>query len=150
MREAFLRLRARHPSPVRCTWADVLVDTIERADLDGDVMANPPLWAELFFRPELEDDGVDVPDTDGGPRDTVDGSRNSLDDVAEPSVGATVTITDALPPLFLRGIKGILSSSSPAMMEPCAGARARGYHRRVIADTGVRAAGQSGGTRRSR
>lgn len=93
-------------------------------------MANPPLWAELFFRPELEDDddGVDVPDTDGGPRDTVDGSRNSLDDVAEPSVGATVTITDALPPPpppFLRGIRGILSGSSPAMMEPCGGPRAQ-------------------------
>lgn len=104
-----------------------MVDTIERADLDGDVIANPPLWAELFFRPELEDDGDDdEPDTDGGPRDAVDGSRNSLDDVAEPSFGATVTITDALPqpPPFLRGIRGILSGWSSAMAL-CGGPRAR-------------------------
>lgn len=103
-------------------------DTIEWADLDGDVMANPPL-TELFCRPSpaaAADADDDEPDDDGGR--VADGCLISLEEAAayaEPSaLGATVTTTDAFPPSHFRGgIRGISNSSrsSPAMAAVVAG-----------------------------
>jgi len=100
--------RARlHPR----TWAEVLPDTEECADLDGDdLMANPPL-AELFFRPSPDE-------LDDGGRDGCLTSRR-LDDApyADPSLGTIVTTTDALaPPSSRLGIRGISSSSTSSPM----------------------------------
>lgn len=106
----------------------------DRTDLDGDLMANPPL-AELFlrfaeFRPSAAPDDEHVDDGRRGgcgcDDDDDEGSRirRRLDVGAYadgPSVGNTVTTTDALvppPPWWsLRGgIKGICSSSRSSRM----------------------------------
>lgn len=103
------------------TWAEVLPDTEEWADLDGDLMANPPL-AELFFRSFDVRPSADEHD-DGG-RDGCLTSRR-LDDApyANPSRGTTVTTTDAFrppppPPSSRRGIRGISRSSRSSPMAP--------------------------------